>query len=111
MRTFLISPLVSGNVCTHIGRICVYWSNLELVVERLIWHLDGKTPKEGRPITAKENIDPRLKRLKKLSKQVMTPEDALKITAISSDIKAVKRARNWAVHGLYGRSLRSAFKR
>ena len=102
MQTFRIFNLVPGPIVAQIGRICVHWSIMELTMERVIWHLSGISPKAGRLVTARQNIDPRIKRLKKLARQYLTNEAQEEIYAICRDIKDVQEQRNWAVHGLYG---------
>ena len=105
MQNFRVSGLVEGKIVNQIGRVCVTWSMFELTVERLIWHLSGIGPKKGRKLTAKENIEPRLKRLKKLAK-VLPPADAKEIRDALTQINKAKRMRNWVVHGLYGIDVR-----
>ena len=102
MQTFKISILVSGPIKWRIGEVCVQWSFLELQVERLIWHLSGLNPKEGRLITAREDITPRLKRLKKLAGEKLSETEAQAIRDLAGEIKATKKKRHFVVHGLYG---------
>lgn len=109
MQTYRIPNLVPGPIKTRIGEVCVQWSILELQVERLIWHLSGVGPKEGRLITAKEDITPRLKRLKKLAAEKLIATEAEEIRKLAGDIKEAKKDRHRVVHGLYGVDAHNAF--
>ena len=101
MQEFRVSGLVDAKMNIQIGRVCVAWSMLELTVERLIWHLSGIGPKQGRKLTAKEDIAPRLKRLKKLAKKLPLA-DAKEIRGAITQIDEAKKKRNFVVHGLSG---------
>lgn len=102
MQVFRVTEMVPGPLVAQIGRISVQWSILELQVEQAIWQLDGLTRKEGRLITAKENLDPRLKRLLKLANEKLRDQQLGEIKTIIKDIKVIAKRRNWAIHGLYG---------
>ncbi len=102
MQIFRVTEMVPRPLVAQIGRISVHWAILELQVEQAIWQLGGLTRKEGRLITAKENLDPRLKRLRKLSNEKLRGQQLVEIKAIINDIKVIAKHRNWAIHGLYG---------
>lgn len=102
MQTFKVSMLVSGPIKLRIGETCVQWSFLGLHVERLIWHLSGLKPKEGRLVTAREDITPQLKRLKKLAAEKLPPAEAQAVRDLAGEIRAIKKKRHFVVHGLYG---------
>lgn len=102
MQTYRVSMLVPGRIKTQIGSVCVYWSYLELQVERVIWHLSGVSRKEGRLLTAKEDITPRLRRLRKLAREKLPASEAKAINLLVDAITETKRKRNYVVHGLYG---------
>lgn len=102
MQVYRISMLVPGPIKWRIGEVCVQWSFMELQLEHLIWHLSDVDPKRGRVITAKEDITPRLKRLKKLAGEKLPEKEAQAVRDLAGKIKATKKKRHFVVHGLYG---------
>lgn len=100
LRDAHISGLADSKMREAIGAICVHWSLLELMVERVIANLNG----DSRAVTYKADLAHRLDDLKKAAKSLtpsLTPEKRNRISEISGFIKKVKEERHRAVHGLW----------
>jgi len=79
----------------QMGRISIHWSILELRIEEAIWLLSGLTRKQGRLLTAKENLEPRLKLLKKRAKEKLTSDQSKVVDDLIEDIKIAGKQRKY----------------
>lgn len=96
-KSFEITGLAHSKMREAIGAICVHWSLLELMVERVIAQLED----HPRSVTVKEDITRRLPVLKNLAKK-LPPGAANKLRELAGEIKTLKDERHRPVHGLWG---------
>jgi hypothetical protein len=80
----------------QIGAVCVYWSLLELMVERVIADLERKP---GR-VSYKTALTRRLEKLKTLAGEHL-PGHAAEIDEIADQISELSKDRHRVVHGLW----------
>jgi hypothetical protein len=81
----------------QIGAVCIHWSLLELMVERLIANLQGNR----NVVTYHAPIKTRIEVLEKLARKHL-PASADKIAAIARTIKDLTAERDRVVHGIWG---------
>lgn len=93
-----ISGLANHDMREAIGAICVHWSLLELMVERVIANL------EGRPgtVTYTKDLSHRLDDLKAVAKAKLPKDRRQRLSQIIGFIKDLKEERHRAAHGLWG---------
>ena len=92
-----ISGLADSKMREAIGAVCVHWSLLELMVERVIANLQGNPS----AVTYQSDLAHRLDELKALAKRQLCPEQQARISEIAGFIKKLKSERHRIVHGLW----------
>lgn len=92
-----ISGLADSKMREAIGAVCVHWSLLELIVERVIANLKGDSS------TAEyiSDLAHRLDDLKTAAKAHLSAEDSERISEIAGYIKKIKEERHRVAHGLW----------
>jgi ribosome biogenesis SPOUT family RNA methylase Rps3 len=80
----------------QIGAVCIQWSLLELMVERVIANLQG----DRNVVAFNGSVTDRIKFLEKLARKRL-PKSAEKIAAIASTIENLSAERHRVVHGLW----------
>jgi hypothetical protein len=81
----------------EIGAVCIYWSLLELIVERVIADLEHHTG----TVVYKPYFKGRLERLEKLAKRKLPSATANEISKIKGAIEDLIADRDRVVHGLW----------
>ena len=94
---FQISSLADKPMREAIGAICVHWSLLELMVERVIATLEGNP----RTVRYTSDLAHRLHDLKAAAKKHLCPEKRNRISEIAGFIKKVGKERHRVAHGLW----------
>jgi hypothetical protein len=99
-----ITALADMAMRQEIGAVCVHWSLLELMVERVIANLQG-TPGIA---TYQEDLGHRRRTLKKIANKHLSLSEAQKATirAAAGDIKILAEERHRIIHGLWGMNAR-----
>jgi hypothetical protein len=82
----------------QIGAVCIHWSLVELMVERVIANL------EGRPgiVTYDDDVTRRLRLLKQLARKHLSVDLADQIATIAGAVKELREDRHRIAHGLWG---------
>ena len=92
-----IGGLADSKMREAIGAVCVHWSLLELMVERVIANLKESPG----TVTYEGDLAHRLDDLKAAAKQTLDQEDRERISEIAGFIKKLKEERHRIAHGLW----------
>ncbi len=93
-----LTGIADNKMRAQIGAVCIHWSLLELMVERVIANLGGSS----QIVTYTEDLAHRLDTLKKLAKAKLSANDVEDLRKIRSEISRLKEERHRIVHGLWG---------
>lgn len=98
-----LSPEISDDQISRIGRVIVLWSKLEAAMEDTIWMFLYLDEEDGRIITSRLATDAKMQRLRGLAQRHISEENLakefMKRMALADELKD---CRNFIVHGTWG---------
>ena len=103
MTLYRLALSISKGKRMMIGTICVNWSIMEFLVQRIIWNLRNLNEKEGREVTGNCDINSWRKMLKDDAKKILKgrEDDKKELVSIAGDIKKWQPQRNLLVHAYW----------